>query len=477
MYQTIIYKDFWLNNAKNLFSLLDEKGSLFLFTNNKYNESWFIEHDIFDILQKYLDSWFSYVNTIVYPIKNEKNSQILNHNISYIFWLVKDINKMFFDKDKIREKHIWKDVEWWKRAKNYNPLWKDPWNVWIPTIDDWKWKITHHLLMNIEEIINRCIESTYIKDWRILINFSDINIKTLFNNENIDLNKEGEFYNFIQLKLYKWSNILKSVPDNIYWEIHFKSSENMKNILDNSIDLMVTSPPYWDLKNYFKEWQIWQESYQEYLDRMWKVWSETHKKLKESWSMWININIRTKNKKPILIPNDIIKQCKKIWFYLKDIVIWHKSSWIPTHKNNIVDKFEFFLWFVKDKNYKANNINFWDYKNEDLNNWLIWNINRKAWSVWKDFIHPAVYPNELIDRVINLCSNEWDVVLEPFLWSGTTLISALNNDRSCISYEFNEWFLDLIKYRIKNDLNINKNSIKYFLINKNINKESTIFRN
>ena len=68
----------------------------------------------------------------------------------------------------------------------------------------------------------------------------------------------------------------------------------MLNLKDGSIDLMVTSQPYWDLKNYFKKGQIGQESYSEYLERMGKVWEETFRVLDLNGSMWININTRTK---------------------------------------------------------------------------------------------------------------------------------------------------------------------------------------
>ena len=64
---------------------------------------------------------------------------------------------MTFDKDAIREKHIWKDVEWGKREKNYNPKGKDPGNVWIPTLDDGKAHITKHILLSESEIFARLI--------------------------------------------------------------------------------------------------------------------------------------------------------------------------------------------------------------------------------------------------------------------------------------------------------------------------------
>ena len=166
----------------------------------------------------------------------------------------------------------------------------------------------------------------------------------------------------------------------------------------------------------------------------------------------MNINTRTKNKKP-LIPQDIINQCRDIGFRLKDIIIWHKSSGIPTHKNNIVDRYEYFLWFIKNDKFSCNidylsSIN--DYKNTNLKGSLLWNINRKAGSIGKDFIHPAIYPIKLIERIIMLCSSKGQLVLDPFLGSGTSLIASENTKRSFIGYEYNEEFESLIRHRLKN---------------------------
>ena len=83
-----------------------------------------------------------------------------NDNVQYLLWFVKSHEKMLFIKDNIREKHIWKDVEWGKRKKNYNPKGKDPGNVWLPTEDDGKGKITKHIILKNIEIIERCVIST-----------------------------------------------------------------------------------------------------------------------------------------------------------------------------------------------------------------------------------------------------------------------------------------------------------------------------
>ncbi len=473
MYQTILYKYSSKEEIDNLyeriFSRLEDTGSLFVFFENSYSENWFMKESIFDVVDIFMNLKFEYINIITYPIKTA-SKETMKRNVGYIVWFVKDSWKMEFNKDSIREKHIRKDVERGKREKNYNPKWKDPGNVWIPTTDNGSGKITEHLVLSTEEIVNRCISMSYKNNGKIFIDIPNINkSKLAYNKDSV----------FAKSKRSQWSikDLIKeplifkeeiSNPNKTWsyiWDIYFSSSEKMTQLKDNSIDLMVTSPPYRDLKNYFKKGQIGQEDYNEYLSRINKVRMETYRVLKANSSMRININIRVKDKKPILIPRDIINQCKKVWFHLRDIVIWHKSSGIPTHKNNIVDRYEFFLWFVKGDHTKTNIVKINDYKNEYINQGLIRNINRKAGSVGKNYVHPAIYPDQLVDRVIQLCSNPWDTVLDPFLGSGTTTISALNNDRNCIGYEFNEDFLGLIKHRIEKDLKVDPSNIKYHFSN------------
>ena len=146
-------------------------------------------------------------------------------------------------------------------------------------------------------------------------------------------------------------------------------------------------------------------------------------------------------------------QCKAIGFHYKGVLIWHKSSGIPTHEKNIVDRHEYVLVFSKDETLHINSriAEFADYKNERINGGLFWNINRKAGSVGKQFIHPAIYPNELVSRIVKMTTEENDTVLDPFLGSGTTLIASVIEGRNCIGYEYNEGFKDLIKNRFDNE--------------------------
>jgi hypothetical protein len=306
LYQTIVYETYSIekfsDELKKLKEQISESGNLFIITNNTFENN-VITNSFFDYIEEVLNAGFNYVNTIIFPIKT--NSDGLKQNIKYLLWFVNNLNSMYFDKDTIREKHIWKDVEWGKRKKNYNEKGKDPSNIWIPTIDNGKGKITEHIILSREEILNRCIISTTQKNQNVLIYTNEkINNDDLIKERNINI-VFNEYYKNTNSKID--TSVIEKYTESSSATVYFSSSENMKDIENNKVSLMVTSPPYWDLKDYFKEGQIGQESYQEYLLRLNNVWSETFRVLKNNGSMWININTRTKNKKPILIPNDIIK--------------------------------------------------------------------------------------------------------------------------------------------------------------------------
>lgn len=417
---------------KSEYDNLSEDGCFYAIVRTEYDDKGNVIYDFMDILSAAIEIGYTYINTIVYPSSIAQNVAFKD-NAKYVVWLCKNRSIMKFNKDAIREKHIWKDVEWGKRTKNYNPKGKDPGNVWIPTEDDGHANITEHIMLDDDGVISR------------LLNMSDC----------------GNDYLLIQDDFVS-SNILPANTDNSCSlisqqnsKVIFKSSENMFDVLDGSVKLVVTSPPYWNLKDYFKKGQIGQERYDVYLERMKAVWTQCYNKLSNDGSLWININIRIQNGKAITIPHDFVKICCEIGFFYKGIVIWHKSSGIPTGDKNIVDRHEYVLLFSKNEQFEVNHAVFdgyCDYKNEKLNGGAFWNINRKAGSVGKQYIHPAIYPNDLVARIIKATTNIDDTILDPFLGSGTSVIAAEQCNRKCIGFEYNEDFQELMQSRFSQEI-------------------------
>lgn len=416
---------------KEKYSSIDDNGCFFAIVRTEYDENGNDIHDFLEVIAAATELGYDYVNTIVYPSSVSQNVAFID-NVKYVVWLSKNHSHMKFLKDAIREKHIWKDVEWGKRSQNYNPKGKDPGNVWIPTEDDGHAIITKHILLDDTGVIDRLLAMS-------------------------DCGSDYAIYEstFKIQSLKTSTHMPKCVNSGTSYKVFFKSSEDMGDIKDESVKLVVTSPPYWNLKDYFKEGQIGQESYDIYLKRMKTVWGECYKKLSSNGSLWVNINMRIQKGKVIMIPYDIVKACRDIGYFYKGVIIWHKSSGIPTGDKNIVDRHEYILIFSKSEDFSVDKTvfsNFSDYKNDKMNGQAFWNINRKAGSVGKKYIHPAIYPNDLVNRIIKISTSDGDTILDPFLGSGTSLIASKINNRSFVGYEYNENFKELMQSRFETEI-------------------------
>jgi len=246
-------------------------------------------------------------------------------------------------------------------------------------------------------------------------------------------------------------------------KIFFKSCENMDRVKSQSVDMVVTSPPYWDLKDYESDDQIgYKENYDEYMLRIENVWKESVRCLKKDGVFIININSKSDQGSLKLIPDDFIIQLKKYHYELRDILYWHKSSAIP-QVNNFGDHFEYFLIFTKETSIKINKKNFFDYKMPNINQTNLWNVKKKFGSVGKKYmIHPAVYPVEFIERLILIFTEEKDLVLDPFLGSGTTLIASILQKRLCYGFELNNSEYKKLIFNRLDEYNIDLSTIDIF---------------
>lgn len=246
------------------------------------------------------------------------------------------------------------------------------------------------------------------------------------------------------------------------YKIFFETCESIGKKKIKNVNAMITSPPYWDLKNYESENQIgYKESYEVYMERMYLVWQLIFDSLTKNGIAIININTKSFNRSLKLIPYDFIKQLEKIGFYFLDILYWHKSSGIPATRN-LKDNFEYFLIFSKSKEIKFNKEKyFFDYKKISIKDQMtnIWNINKKFGSVGKNFmVHPAIFPPVFIERLLELFTSENDVILDPFMGSGSTLIACMKLKRKCIGFELNnkEYKKLIIENLKSNDLDPKK---------------------
>ncbi len=177
-YQTIFIQSNFLKkyDLKYLYEHLNENGVLFILMENEQNKDYSL--NTFRIMEELETNGFIFKNMVLWVNRFEQIKAPLYRLYKNLLFYVKSEN-YYFNKDEIREKHIWKDIEWGKRDKNYNPKGKDPGDVWIKTVDDGKGRIIGYVPLNFEQVVERVILSTSKEKDTILIisnkKFKDLN--------------------------------------------------------------------------------------------------------------------------------------------------------------------------------------------------------------------------------------------------------------------------------------------------------------
>ncbi len=240
------------------------------------------------------------------------------------------------------------------------------------------------------------------------------------------------------------------IPTNLKNSIIFSNSESMKELPNNSIHLMVTSPPYNVSKDYDQDLSL-----SEYLKLLQNVFKETFRVLVNGGRACINI--ANLGRKPYIPLSDYISKIMiEIGFKMRGEIIWNKAasaspstawgSWMSAANPILRDIHEYILVFSKGEYFRqkkeSNSIT-----KEQFMSWTksIWTMNAES---AKKIGHPAPFPEELPYRLIQLYSFKNDIVLDPFIGSGTTAVAALKTERYYIGYENNKDYIKLAEKRI-----------------------------
>lgn len=232
-----------------------------------------------------------------------------------------------------------------------------------------------------------------------------------------------------------------------------KSSENMNELIDNCISLTVTSPPYNIGKDSDEDL-----SDDEYWKMITKVFEEVYR-VTESGGRLV-VNVANLGRKPYIpFSKYFIEIILEIGFLMRGEIIWQKSkgananfawgSWLSPSNPVIRDIHEYCLVFSKDSMKNSAKGEPTIEKDEFMESTLsIWNITPAR---AKKIGHPAPFPVELPKRFINLYSFKNDLILDPFIGSGSTAIAAKLLDRDYIGYELNPEYVKIAKNRLKNE--------------------------
>ena len=232
-----------------------------------------------------------------------------------------------------------------------------------------------------------------------------------------------------------------------------RSSENMQEIPDNSLHLMVTSPPYNVTKEYDADLSL-----EEYLQLLHSVFSETYRVLVDGGRACINV--ANLGRRPYLPLSDFISHIMlEIGYQMRGEIIWNKGagagvsmawgSWQSASNPTLRDVHEYVLVFSKGSfrrprdERKSNTIS-----REQFLEWTksVWTFPAES---ARKVGHPAPFPVELPYRLIQLYTYAGEVVLDPFMGSGQTAIAALKAGRHYVGYEIDQAYARLAEKRVR----------------------------
>ncbi len=245
-------------------------------------------------------------------------------------------------------------------------------------------------------------------------------------------------------------------------------SRNMSDLKDESVHLVITSPPYWQLKDYGSKNQIgFNESYESYINNLNLVWKESYRVLHKGCRLSVNIgdqfarSVYYGRYKVIPIRTEIIKFCETIGFDYMGAIIWQKVTTtnttggatvmgsFPYPRNGILKlDYEFILIFKKEGTAPKVSKEHKELSKLTTDEWNSYFQGHWNFGGTKQDSHIAMFPEELPKRLIKMFSFVGDTVLDPFLGSGTTSLAAKYLNRNSIGYEINNEFIPIIKDKL-----------------------------
>lgn len=254
-------------------------------------------------------------------------------------------------------------------------------------------------------------------------------------------------------KEQKVGYIENSISSQFLDKIFCKSSEKMEELPNNSVHLMVTSPPYNVGKEYDENLTL--KEYREFLKRVWK---EICRVLVPGGR--VCINIANLGRKPYIpLHTFIVEDMLALGFLMRGEIIWNKASssspstawgsWLSAANPTLRDIHEYILVFSKDMFRRKSN----DRRKSSISKEEFLEFTKSVWTFpaepARKLGHPAPFPVELPYRLIQLYTFEGDVVLDPFIGSGQSAIAAIKTNRHYVGYDIEKDYVKLSERRIK----------------------------
>ena len=266
--------------------------------------------------------------------------------------------------------------------------------------------------------------------------------------------------------------------------IHNKDARDILKVIPKGFKVRttITSPPYYDMKDYNSDNQIgYGQSYDDYLSDLQSIFGDIYKITEEDGSLWIIIDTFKRNNQVVTLPFDLSDKLKEVGWLLQDIIIWKKDKTVPWSNNGFMQrKFEYILFFTKSPNYKSNKDNVRVYDTDHLKRWWVkyperYNPKGKALDeVWefpipvqgswgeKYIRHFCPLPKDMVATMIQISTDEDDVILDPFAGSGTVLSQSAYMKRKYIGFELNTEYIQMFKSYIAKTFNEGRKEYELF---------------
>ncbi|MDI6854867.1 MAG: site-specific DNA-methyltransferase [Deltaproteobacteria bacterium] len=243
------------------------------------------------------------------------------------------------------------------------------------------------------------------------------------------------------------------LDDSILNTIFCKSAEDMSELPEASVHLMVTSPPYNVGKDYDEDLTL-----EEYLAFLKRVWREVHRVLVPGGRACINV--ANLGRRPYIpLHAYIIRDMLDLGFLMRGEIIWNKAasaaastawgSWKSPANPTLRDVHEYILVFSKGNFSRKNPAK----RENTIAKEEFLEFTKSVWTFpaepARSVGHPAPFPVELPYRLIQLYTFKDEIILDPFMGSGSTAIAALKAGRRYVGYEIDETYVNLSERRLK----------------------------
>lgn len=254
--------------------------------------------------------------------------------------------------------------------------------------------------------------------------------------------------------------------------------DSMRTLMPKSIQSVITSPPYYGLRDYAMDGQIGAEqTEEEYIEKMVEVFREVRRVLKDNGTVWLNLGDTYCDKQALMIPHKVAIALQKDGWLVRQDIVWHKPNPMPEGvKDRCTKAHEYIFLLAKNTKYhydhesikeksrdtyfgrrgkttkrhktqsmmkdRAFNI---DYTPDMLRNrHSVWSIPTRAYTG----AHFAVFPMALIEPCVLAGCPEGEIILDPFGGSGTTALASIKHGRKAILCELNPKYIDIAQKRI-----------------------------